>query len=727
MNIDIIYVNYNSTADLTQSIHSIPALKKATHRLHITVVDNASADPPFWLTAFFPDVKFIFNRKNIGFGAAINQALRHTNSPYVILLNPDSLVSDGFFDECSDFLEKNPGVGIMGPMIVDEDGSLQGSARAFPTPMTTFFGRNSFLTRLFPKNSISRANILTWKNKKNQPMEVDWVSGACMVARRSAIEGVGGFDSRFFLYWEDADLCHRIRQKAWKVVYYPKPKVTHFGARSSRTRPFFSSYQFHKSGFLLFAKYATWPSVLLFPLAATALMARFFSMGLISRIMMMVKDPKRPVKKDKFQKRRADDRKTFPLPKKDPRKRVLYVISRLNIGGPAVHVNTLIRYLDADTYEVRLVAGRISPNEGDMRYIFTPPEQAKIFYIPELQREISIFKDAVSLFRLISVIRAFNPQIVDSHTSKAGTLSRMAAFFCNVFRKQKIVTVHTFHGNVLDGYFNKFKSILFLRIERMLAKVTDRIIVLSESQKKDLAEHYQVADPDKIKVVNLGFDLLPFKTSGEKKGIFRKKIGVGPDTRLIGIVGRLVPIKNHYLFFNAAKQVLERHGHPNLKFVVVGDGELRGDLENYVADQHLSDAVVFCGWEKDVSLVYPDLDIVALTSLNEGTPVSIIEAMAADVPVISTDVGGIRDLLGKIHKDDFGAMGFSVCERGVLCIKNNPSAFANGLSYLLRNPDAQKIAGAREFVLNNYAAAILVKRMGNTYEALLSSHPAQTR
>lgn len=289
MDIDIIYVNYNSTVELGQSIRSIPALKKEKYTLHVTVVDNASADSPISLTASFPGIKFIFNRNNIGFGAAINQALCCTRSPYVILLNPDSLFSDGFFDDSIDFLEKNPDVGIMGPMILDEDGSLQGSARAFPTPMTTFFGRNSLLTRLFPKNSISRGNVLTWRNKENEPMEVDWVSGACMVVRRAAMEEIGGFDERFFLYWEDTDLCCRMKKAGWRVVYYPKPKIVHFVGKSSRTRPIFSSYQFHKSGFLLFAKYTAWPFFLFLPIAATMLMVHFFSVLSISNILNIVK------------------------------------------------------------------------------------------------------------------------------------------------------------------------------------------------------------------------------------------------------------------------------------------------------------------------------------------------------------------------------------------------------------------------------------------------------
>lgn len=258
-------------------------------KLNIIVVDNLSYDKPHRIKDPFPEVRLILNNENRGFGSAINQALTHCRSKYIILLNPDSLVSKGFFENCYQFMEQNNGVGIMGPMIANEDGSIQGSARAFPTPLTALFGRNTLLTKLFPKNSISKANILNLNRSSNATMEVDWVSGACMVLRREVMLAVGGFDERFFLYWEDADLCHRIRDAGWRVIYNPAARMTHFVGKSSNTRPIFANYQFHKNSYLLYDKYARWPISYLMPVVGITLMMRFIVVIFFNKLSRSVK------------------------------------------------------------------------------------------------------------------------------------------------------------------------------------------------------------------------------------------------------------------------------------------------------------------------------------------------------------------------------------------------------------------------------------------------------
>ena len=279
---DVIYINFNSTGCLIKSIESLFKENQANLKLNVIVVDNFSGDDPRKLKALFPEIALILNKKNRGFGAAINQVLTYCRSNYIILLNPDSLVSNGFLENSLTFMEKNSGIGMMGPMIVNEDGSIQGSARAFPTPLTALFGRNSPLTKIFPNNAITRSNVLNLQNP-TMPKEVDWVSGACMVIRRKAMHAVNGFDERFFLYWEDTDLCQRIRTAGWKVIYNPEPIITHLVGKSSKTRPIFASYQFHKSSHLLFDKYAKWPFNLFTPLAGIALMLRF-SLGVMLNI-----------------------------------------------------------------------------------------------------------------------------------------------------------------------------------------------------------------------------------------------------------------------------------------------------------------------------------------------------------------------------------------------------------------------------------------------------------
>lgn len=286
MNFDVIYVNYNSTSCLIQSIESLTEEGQTNLRLNIIAVDNFSDDNPRKLKDIFPEISLILNKENRGFGAAINQALPLCRSKYIILLNPDSLVSKGFLEESFEFMEQKRDVGIMGPMIVNEDGTAQGSARAFPTPLTALFGRNTLLTKLFPNNSITKANILNL-NRSDTSIEVDWVSGACMVVRREAMLAVGGFDERFFLYWEDADICHRLRANGWRVIYHARPMITHFVGKSSNTRPFFANFQFHKNSYRLYDKYAKWPLSTFIPIVGIALMLRFSIIALLNLLANM--------------------------------------------------------------------------------------------------------------------------------------------------------------------------------------------------------------------------------------------------------------------------------------------------------------------------------------------------------------------------------------------------------------------------------------------------------
>jgi GT2 family glycosyltransferase len=252
--LDIIIVNYNSTDDLFRCLQSIKTIDNGIMS-NIYIQDNASEDYVDRVSPKFPHVIVSKQSRNIGFARAINKALNQSAAPYVVLINPDTIVCDGCFESILEYMEGNPDVGIVGPRILDVDGGTQGSARAFPTPFTGLFGRNTFLSQCFPNNPITRANMLTRKCDGSTPMEVDWVSGACMLVRRKAIEDVGLMDARFFLYWEDADWCRRMWQKGWKVIYHPIPTVVHSVGVSSSTRPFLSLIEFHKSCYKLFDKY----------------------------------------------------------------------------------------------------------------------------------------------------------------------------------------------------------------------------------------------------------------------------------------------------------------------------------------------------------------------------------------------------------------------------------------------------------------------------------------
>jgi GT2 family glycosyltransferase len=272
LELDVIIVNYNSTSYLLRCLGSIYEAR-VSGGVKVLVQDNGSADEVTRIRAEFPEVILHENGVNLGFGKAVNRGFTGCCSRYVMVLNPDTVVSSGFFEAVLHYMESNPDVGILGPKITDPNGSVQGSARSFPTVLTGLFGRSCFLSRCFPGNALSRNNILACASDGRSPMEVDWVSGACMVVRKRAVDDVGLLDERFFMYWEDADWCRRMWESGWKVVYFPEACVVHHVGGSSKSARFRSLVEFHRSAYRLFAKHANGPKRLLKPLA-------FWTLGL---------------------------------------------------------------------------------------------------------------------------------------------------------------------------------------------------------------------------------------------------------------------------------------------------------------------------------------------------------------------------------------------------------------------------------------------------------------
>lgn len=401
--------------------------------------------------------------------------------------------------------------------------------------------------------------------------------------------------------------------------------------------------------------------------------------------------------------------------------KVLRIITRLNIGGPAIHVALLTQGLNPAKFESTLITGKVSPEEGNMSYLIDTLNE-KVVIVPELQRELNLMKDMKALFRVLKVLNQHKPDIVHTHTAKAGTIGRIAVFVHNLIHRRKVGVVHTFHGHVFRGYFGKVKSLFFIWAERLLAKIADVIVVLSESQKGELCRNYNIGPANKFRTVNLGFDLQPFFLAERLQGTFRRSLGIDGDTFLVGIVGRLVPIKNHKMFLRSARIFLDHNPDISAKFLIIGDGELRKELMAFCAQQELSDHVKFCGWRHDLPKVYADLDILCLTSINEGTPVSIIEAMASSVPVISTDAGGVRDLLG-ILVPGASQDGFQVLERGILCRQDDPEGFAKGLQHVIQNRRIWEeiSSSARSFVSHVYARTQLLKNIESVYLELVKS------
>lgn len=706
--IDLIIVNYNSTDYAIQCIDSI--YKSALgYKLHIIVVDNASNDNPIRIIKKHPNVDLIYNRENFGFSTAVNIGIEKTSSETLILLNPDTIVSDRFFGKIVSYLNENQDVAIVGPKIFESNGNVQGSARRFPNALSSIFGRKSPVTKIFPNNPVTKREFVCFNHNNDSPIEVDWVSGACMVARKTALKSVGCFDEKYFLYWEDADLCKRLNNAGWRIIYFPQAEIYHHTGTSSNTAPIASILHFHKSCYLLFNKNAGWLLKIIMP---------FPLLGLCMRCLFVIglNEFQRKIRSENGKLPKIQIRKNT-YKKQNNKIKILRVISRLNIGGPSIHCSILLSGLNNERYTSKLVAGSISPNEGDMSYIIENKE-SYFLKIPEMQREVNLLKDLMAFVKILRICIQEKPDIVHTHMAKAGAVTRVAVWIHNLISKKKIKTVHTFHGNVLEGYFSTSKSKVFLFIEKLLAMVTNVIIAISQTQKWELSEKYKLASEKKIRKVNLGFDLEPFLDK-KWKGKLRAELNLEDDTLLIGIVGRLVPIKNHVLFLEAAKIILNENQNLKFRFLIVGNGELRDALEIYSEKIGIRKDVSFYGWAKDMNKIYVDLNILMLTSNNEGTPVSIIEAMAADVPVIATAVGGIKDIFGRIIKGDYENTGFKICERGILCPKGNQIALAKGVSYLLKTESRESVEKGREYILENYTVNRLVENMKNIYETLL--------
>ena len=385
----------------------------------------------------------------------------------------------------------------------------------------------------------------------------------------------------------------------------------------------------------------------------------------------------------------------------DGRIKVLFIVSRMNIGGPAFHVMDLTTGLDNARFAPQLVTGLETAREGSL------VEHARSLgvetvTISQMRGEASLRpRDVKGLAALWRLMRQERPHIVHTHAGKAGLLGRLAAYLAGV-----PIVVHTFHGHVLYGYFGPVKNWLLRRMESTLTRITDQIVAISDQISQDL-QSYGVATPEKIALIPLGFDLEPFLSSAAHEGRFREELGLDPSTKLVGIVGRLVPIKNHRLFLDAAARVVAEV--PASYFAVVGDGESRLEIESYARELGISDRVKFTGWRHDLPTVYADLDVLTLSSDNEGTPMSVIEGMASGCPIVATQVGGLVDLVADQ-------------ETGYLVPPNEPEALASGILRVLRDPHAagRMTRVARAQVAERFGRERLIADISKLYEAILT-------
>jgi glycosyltransferase involved in cell wall biosynthesis len=411
--------------------------------------------------------------------------------------------------------------------------------------------------------------------------------------------------------------------------------------------------------------------------------------------------------------------------------KIIRIIARLNVGGPAKHVVWLTAGLDKARYQTLLVSGRVPPGEGDMGY-FAEQSGVTPCFIPEMSREISL-NDVATVWKLYRLFRREKPDLVHTHTAKAGTVGRVAGLlYCCLTpglvlsRSRSCKFVHTYHGHIFHSYYGSFKTRLFLAIERMLAKlITDRIVVVSEQQRDEICTKFRAGKTSQFRVIPLGLDLDVFDQSVERRQKFRDELMLADDIVLVGIVGRLTEIKNHSLFLEAIHEFKKQFDSSRARFVIVGDGTLRKRLEEQSHSFGLKDDVIFAGERKDPENFYPAMDVVALTSRNEGTPLTLIEAMANGRAVISTSVGGVVDLLGTVVEDG----PFKTCERGLSVAPGDAHSFAAGLHRLVFDATLRAGLGARglEFVRSKYRKERLLNDIEGLYDDLLKTQATSVR
>jgi glycosyltransferase involved in cell wall biosynthesis len=404
--------------------------------------------------------------------------------------------------------------------------------------------------------------------------------------------------------------------------------------------------------------------------------------------------------------------------------KVVRIIDRLNIGGPAKHVVWLTAGLDPDVFETTLITGTVPPGEGDMSY-FARNHKVEPVVIEEMSRELSL-RDLLVICKLVFLFLRIKPQVIHTHKAKAGATGRVAAMLYKWLtpsalwlRPRPCFVVHTYHGHVFHSYYGRLKTRFFVAIERLLATFcTDRIVVVSEQQRREIQQSFRIGRPEQFRVVPLGIDFGEI-TEGQQK--LRKDYSIGNEKVVIGIIGRLCEVKNHLMYLEAAKQLVGRNGSQRQPlFVIVGDGHLRADVENRARELGVADQVIFTGFRDDAMSLYAGLDIVALTSLNEGTPLTLIEAMCCGRPVASTEVGGVIDVMGapKASMD-----GFTVWEHGVSVPSRDSGALSRALRYLIDNPEQRREMGerGRAFVTTELSKDRLVSDVESLYHELIKA------
>ncbi|MFL5902051.1 MAG: glycosyltransferase [Solirubrobacterales bacterium] len=393
-------------------------------------------------------------------------------------------------------------------------------------------------------------------------------------------------------------------------------------------------------------------------------------------------------------------------PNDGDRLRVLRIIGRLNMGGPA-HQAALLsgRRFYSDRYETLLVHGALAQGEASLADL-AEEEGAAMRFVGELRQPVHPLRDSQALLKLIRAARAFKPDIVHTHTAKAGFLGRQAALAV----RPRPVVVHTYHGHVLEGYFGAAKARLYLELERALARVSDRLLGVSQATVDDLVR-LGVAPPERFRVLPLGLDLDPLAEPDERlRAASRSELGIGAEEILLVYVGRIVPIKRLDLLLRALAQA--RESEPRLRLAVVGDGDERPQLERQAAELGIAADALFLGYRRELRPTFAAADVAVLSSDNEGTPVSLIEAAAAGLPAVATDAGGVGEVV--------------TGDTGIVVRRGDVAALASALVEMAADAQRRERCGrvARQRALDRYGAERLLSDIDALYRELVAARSA---
>ncbi|RJP78739.1 MAG: glycosyltransferase [Desulfobacteraceae bacterium] len=664
--LDIIIVNYKSTNFLIKSLKSIYN-DIGQHLVNIFIQDNASHDGIEEIMKCYPGIQLTINTKNIGFAKAINNTIKNSRSPYIMIVNPDTIIRKGFFQTVLRYMDEHRDIGIVGPQILNHDGSVQGSARAFPTPISGFFGRTSFLSRWFPNNWITRNNILTKKINGTLPVEVDWISGACMVIRRSALADVGLLDERFYMYWEDVDWCKRMWMKGWKVVYYPKIQMVHFVGGSSNKRPAKSLYEFHRSCYLYFVKHKAWPSIILKPALFLGLSSRLLLLSLFL-----------------FFRRETAECREVGQPK------ILFLITEDWYFWS--HRLPLARAARDSGFEV-LIATRVHGHQECIQQ-----EGFRLIPIRLERKSKSLLKELQGFIDIVKIYKKEKPDIVHHVAIKPVLYGSWAARLTHV----------PFVVNAIAGLGFIFvaqgkKSSIIRRLAQLAYKTAflpeNTIGIFQNPDDLNLFINSKILKKKRTVIIRgSGVDTSVYQDTPEKNGV-----------PCVVFASRMLWDKGVGEYIDAAKQIQEQG--MNYRFLLIGDPDPENPMsipKSFLEKWHREGIVEWRNHSNEIPAIFADANIVVLPSYREGLPKVLLEAASCGRAIVATDVPGCREIVRNN-------------ETGFLIPPYDSKALAEAIINLATNHEKRIQMGKRnrEIVVNEFSEEIVVRKTMNIYDHFL--------